>query len=101
MSKPEPVRYVRKRHAIYMADGKSLWQSFPSISAAKKESLRLQRSGCVVTVDHSVDPKPMPAYKAALKKHPLTREQEMRRKRLDAPENSIRDRVRQQLGVKA
>lgn len=101
MSKAEVVTYIRKRHAIYMADGKSLWQSYPSIGAAKKASRNLQRQGNVVTVDHAADPKPLPAYKAALKTPPINRQQAERRKRLDAPENSIRDRVRKQLGVDA
>lgn len=100
MSKAEVVTYTRKRHVIYAANG-SVHQSYPSVGAAKKASWMLQKQGNKVIVDHTADPKPLPAYKAALKTPPINRQQAERRKRLDAPENSIRDRVRKQLGVEA
>lgn len=57
--------YVRKRNKIFYEDGKTLYQEFPSISAAKHRSRMLQGGGRGnaatvnrVIVDRSADPKP-------------------------------------------
>jgi hypothetical protein len=63
------MEYIRRRNVILYADGKSVYESFPSVSQAKRRSRLLQgtgnfrgaavpKDGNRVTVDRSADPKP-------------------------------------------
>lgn len=60
MKHKEPT-YIRKRHIIYLADGKTIHQDCKTIGKAKLQSRILQGGdrGCgLVRVDRSEDPKP-------------------------------------------
>jgi hypothetical protein len=54
-----PKSLIRKRDKFFHENG-TLFESYPSISQARRRSRLLQAAGCKVQVDKSEDPKPKP-----------------------------------------
>lgn len=57
--KDSPKVLIRKREKFYHENG-NLYETWPSISQARRRSRLLQAAGCKVQVDRSEDPKPVP-----------------------------------------
>lgn len=54
-----PKILIRKRDKFYH-ENDTLFESYPSISQARRRSRLLQAAGCKIQVDKSEDPKPQP-----------------------------------------